>query len=71
MPALQRNGKRTEMTPDDMKAARRELRISQRQLGDEIGYTRESIAEFERGGRPIPLVVALAVRWLVNQRRLD
>lgn len=57
------------MTGPELAAIRKRLGLTQTQLADALGYTSkyraQFISRFERGVKPIPIMVAL----LVNKRR--
>lgn len=61
------------MTGPDLRAARKSLGISQRQLGELIGYggenPRQSIGRMERGCQPIPKHIELIVDAFVQGYR--
>lgn len=54
------------MTPTDLTAARQSLGLSRQGLAGRLGVTRMSVQRWETGVHPVPLVVALAVKCLVD-----
>jgi repressor LexA len=54
------------MRSDEFRRARQSLELSQEQLAEKLGRTRRSVIRYEDGSSPIPLVVAMALRQLVN-----
>jgi transcriptional regulator with XRE-family HTH domain len=49
------------MTPTELRALRDKLNLTQRELGEAIGKTHETICRYESGERPIPKTVAIAI----------
>ena len=47
------------MTPDEFKALRARLSLTQDQLGALIGVTKHAITKWELGHRPVPKTVVL------------
>lgn len=58
------------MTPADLRAARKQLGLTQTELGDLLGYTRTAVAYWEHGERPVPKWMPLAIDGLHFQRSL-
>ena len=56
------------MTPQELKARRQDLRLTQQQLADKIGYTVRQINKYEGDWANIPQVVELAVNSLKENR---
>jgi transcriptional regulator with XRE-family HTH domain len=54
------------MTPADLTAARKSLGLSQGQLAERLGYKRLAVARWETGVHPVPQVVAIAVRCMME-----
>lgn len=55
------------MTADDLKAWRKAMgNLSQRQVGELLGYSRPQIARYEGGKAPIPVSVGLACAALIR-----
>mgnify|MGYP001607841182 CR=1 FL=1 len=54
------------MTPDQFKTIRQALKMSQSQLGRQLGVHRNTIAAWELGQRPIPSAVAQLVPLLLT-----
>jgi DNA-binding XRE family transcriptional regulator len=52
------------MRPDELKALRKAIGMSQQELADRIGLSRETVGLMERGQAPIEVRTALAVRWI-------
>lgn len=50
---------------DLIRLRKNNLKLTQRQLADKLGYTRRQIGKFERGEAPIPIIVRLALASLV------
>jgi len=50
------------MTPVELKTIRQNLGLSQRKLGEALGYSGRSIRHWESGQREIPLVVERAIK---------
>ncbi len=48
---------------------RKELRLTQAELGHELGVTRNSVTRWEIGMHPIPAPVAKLIERLVRERR--
>lgn len=57
--------------PEEFRARRQQLGLSQRLLGQEIGRTREHIVEYEAGRAAIPPVVWRALECLELERRTE
>ena len=53
-----------EMTPSQLIKIRRELGMTQKQLGKELGFTRQHITEMENGHRTITKTTEMAIKWL-------
>jgi transcriptional regulator with XRE-family HTH domain len=51
--------------PEDIRAWRQRLGLTQTQAGDELGVTLRAIQHYEGGTRPIPRVVELAC-WVLE-----
>jgi transcriptional regulator with XRE-family HTH domain len=49
------------MTPTELRALRDKLNLTQRELGEAIGKTHETICRYESGERPIPKTVQMAL----------
>ena len=52
------------MTPSDLRAARKSLAMTQHALAAALGIHPQSITAWERGKRPVPQAIALAVEHL-------
>lgn len=52
------------MQPDEMKATRKTLGMTQEQMASAIGMSRKAIVEMEAGKAPIEKRTALAVKYL-------
>ncbi len=48
------------MTPDEFKAWRKALSLTQQQAGEAIGITKRSVQLYEAGDQPVTRTVALA-----------
>ncbi len=48
------------MTPDDLRAWRKEMKLSQEKAGTRLGYGKTTIYYFEKGTQEIPLAVGYA-----------
>lgn len=59
------------MTNEELSNARREIGLTQTQLGSVLGYTREHIAQLEGGRRTIQRPTALVVEALLDGWRPD
>jgi transcriptional regulator with XRE-family HTH domain len=57
------------MNADDLRAMRDKLDITQRQLGEAIGKTHETICRYESGERPIPKTVQMALQAYARMTR--
>jgi len=55
------------MTPDEFRAIRKSLGLTQEALAERLGQHRITISRYERGREPIPPVVALAMQALRDQ----
>lgn len=51
------------MTPTEIKIIRAKYNLTQEQLGEKIGVTRQTIATYEKES-PIPLSIQLALKYL-------
>ena len=49
------------MTPKELRTRRRQLELTQDELGKILGKTQGSVGRWERGKSPIPLWVSLAI----------
>jgi DNA-binding transcriptional regulator YiaG len=58
------------MTPDQFKATRKELGITQSELAEEWGVHVQSISKWERGVDPINPIAAYALRAMSARVRL-
>ena len=56
------------MRARELKAARARLGLSQTALGTALGVTRDAIAKWEAGNRPVPTLVALALETLTARQ---
>ena len=52
------------MTPEQFKAIRKSLKLTQAQLGRVIGCNAKTIYNWEKGHWPVPKAEALAMRFL-------
>lgn len=52
------------MSPQELKARRRKLGLTQVQLAGKLGLTRDAIAKMEAGQRPIVLITEMAIEHL-------
>ena len=52
------------MTPEQLRAARKKIGLTQAALAEAVGVHRETINRYERGVLPIHSTVVLAVRHL-------
>lgn len=52
------------MTPDQLRAVRAKLNLTQPELAKALGVTTDAVARWEGGRSPIRRVVALAVKHL-------
>jgi len=50
------------MTPAELKTIRQNLGLSQRKLGEALGYSGRSIRHWESGQREIPKTVEMAIK---------
>jgi len=50
------------MTPAELKTIRQNLGLSQRSLGEALGYSGRSIRHWESGQREIPKTVKMAIK---------
>jgi transcriptional regulator with XRE-family HTH domain len=55
--------------PDELKEARKALRLTQKELAVELGVHAVTVARWETGARGIPEPVAKLVRRLTAERR--
>lgn len=55
------------MQGDELKARRKALGLSQKELADAIGMSRKSVGEMERGDAPIEQRTAMATRLLYDR----
>jgi hypothetical protein len=53
--------------PEEMRAWRDRLDLTQKQAGEQLGLTLRAIQHYEGGTRPIPHVVELAC-WAIEHR---
>lgn len=54
-------------TPAKLRAARRRLGLSQREMAEALGLSREAIQTMEYGTRPIERRTDLALRYLLER----
>lgn len=54
------------MTPEELKAIREAMGLSQGKLGERLGVTYETVGRWERGIIAIDARTEFAVRWLVH-----
>lgn len=57
------------MTPNQLQAARKALGLTQHGLADALGMGRwgfQSVGKWERGEKPIPVPVALAIQGMLK-----
>lgn len=52
------------MTPQQLRDKREKLQLTQTELADRLGLTRDSIAKMESGERPIVRITELAIEHL-------
>jgi transcriptional regulator with XRE-family HTH domain len=57
------------MTPEQLKALRKKLKLTQTDLAFQIGLTQGSISQMESGTKPIEQVTALAIEHLSCKKR--
>ena len=57
------------MSPNELKAIRQRLDLTQAALASKLGVTREAVARWETGERAISGPVALAIKSLKPKRR--
>jgi DNA-binding XRE family transcriptional regulator len=55
------------MTPEELRAARERLEMTQAELAAALDIRRSSVSDMERGEKPIRRVTALAVEHIVHQ----
>ena len=53
------------MTGEEMRRARLRLKLTQKQLGEQLGVHKNSVARMERGEFPIIRTTELAVKYLL------
>ncbi len=56
------------MSPSELKEARSALGLTQKELGEQLGVTANTVARWERGERTIPEFLTLALETI--ERRL-
>ena len=54
------------MTPEQMKAAREKLGLSQPQFGTKIGMSSSAVKAWEQGRNPIPLAIEILIEHLLK-----
>lgn len=57
------------MTPDELKSTRHQLGLTQRQLGEALGYNEKdasTVRRWEYGARAIPPMAALLLRYMAK-----
>ncbi len=54
------------LNPNELRAMRKGLQLTQQQLADAIGVSRALVNHMEAGRAPITLTTSLAVRFVVN-----
>ena len=54
------------LSPADLKSARGKLKLSQSEISERLGVSKRTWIRYETGGRPVPTVVAYAVKYLVG-----
>ena len=54
------------MTPTELRAARLDLKLTQRQLAEKLGRHRMTVSRWERRSWPIPRAITLAIETLVR-----
>jgi DNA-binding transcriptional regulator YiaG len=54
------------MTPKQLKALRTRLKLSQREFGERVGVTKQSVYMWERGKTPIPKWLPALAGFLEN-----
>lgn len=62
------------MTGADLKALRKQLRLTQRELGEAIQVHRHTIRIWETGKRPFPVkaqTAAKRIAWIVEREQND
>lgn len=52
------------MSPSQLRAVREKLQLTQAQLADKLGLTRDAVASMEQGRRPIRPIVEIALEHL-------
>ena len=52
------------MNAEEFKKLEEAIGLSQKELGEKLGYTREMINAYSTGRAPIPKSVGYALRWL-------
>jgi len=57
------------MTPDELKAIRARLGLTQAQLAEQLGVERNTVNRWEMGLLPIQKITELAVKYLVSKKR--
>lgn len=58
------------MSPQELKRARKAMGLSQRELGERLQTTRNSVARWERGEQKITHITALAIRYLLLMQKI-
>ena len=59
------------MTPDELRSARRALKLTQAKLAAEFGVSQGTVYEMEKGLRPIRRMIELAIDTLQRQAAID
>lgn len=57
------------MEPDELKALRERLKMTQQELADALGVKREAVTQWEMGVRPILKITELALETVKRQQR--
>lgn len=57
------------MTGDELRALRASLRMTQKELGEALDLSKNTIARAERGELAIPRTTAMAARYLLQKTR--
>lgn len=57
------------MTPDDLRARRLALSLSQKQLAEAIGVSKSTVAHWEQGVQAVPPYLDLALQTLERERK--
>jgi transcriptional regulator with XRE-family HTH domain len=59
------------MTPEQYKATRKTIGLKQHELAEQLGVTRETVCNRERGTAIISKESAMALQWLANVKDIE